>query len=336
MVKTQVCITVDIEFDIAGVFTDPSGRRPVGTEAVRCIIDGRDEGLSYVLRTLKVHGFKGVFFIEALQVAHFGDGPMGDIAAEIQAEGHDLELHLHPAWSYLRDPNWRGRLQSDPPNDSLAKRRPDEIRSCIEQGLSAFHRWGLPEPIAVRAGSLAVSRPTYRVMQEMGLRFSSHLGMGVFRPQEPELHLNGGQHWIDGVVEIPVTSYRDLHIGNLARWKTLTVLGTSAPEMKAVINRAAAVEVSPVVILTHAHEYFHREEDTPHHLGRNRLARQRLESLCGFLSENADRFEVTTFRAQRDAWLNKPSSANPMLTVPPWWILRRVFENWWRLRRSGQ
>jgi peptidoglycan/xylan/chitin deacetylase (PgdA/CDA1 family) len=331
--KTQVCITVDIEFDINGAFGDPDRRQPRGSEVVRCMVGGADEGLGFVLRTLEAYGLRGVFFVEALNVCHFGDAPMGEIARQIHAQGHDVGLHLHPAWAYFLNPDWRGRLASDPPNDWLARRPPGEIEMLIERGLAAFERWGLPAPIAVRAGSLTVDRSIYAVMRDLGLPLSSHLGMGLYRPEEPELHLNCGRHRIDGVVEVPVTSYRDVHLGGYAHWKILTIQGVSASEAQSVLRTAAAAGVNPVVILTHAHEYVRHIGEHPRRVMVNRLSRQRLEALCRFLTSNPDRFEVTTFRAQCEAWTRAADTANPVLTVPPWYVLRRLVEN--RLSERG-
>lgn len=324
--KTQVCITVDIEFDINGTFGDPDRRKPAGPETVRCSINGQDEGLGFILRTLRQHGLTGVFFVEALNTCYFGDAPMGEIARDIQADGHDVELHLHPAWAYFANPDWRDELERNPPNDWMALRTPQEIRHFIDLGLQAFRNWSLPPPIAVRAGSLTIDRSIYGVMREMGLPLSSHLGMGLFRPAEAALHLNGGRHRIDDVTEVPVTSYRDLRLGSYAHWKLLTIQGVSSGEMRYVLNRAASSIVGPMVILTHAHEYA-RCTDNGSTFSMDPLSRKRLELLCRFLADNPERFEVTTFRAQRDAWVRSPNTMNPVFTVPPWSMLRRLIQN---------
>jgi peptidoglycan/xylan/chitin deacetylase (PgdA/CDA1 family) len=325
--KLQVCISVDVEFDISGTFHDPDRRRPAGLESVRCFIEGEDEGLGYILRTLQAHGLTATFFVEALNTCYFGDGPMGEVANEIHARGQDVELHLHPAWTYFLSPDWVHRLRTEPPNDSLAGRASAEIKSVIERGAAAFERWRLPAPLAVRAGNLTASRSVYPVMKELGITLSSHLGMGLYRPADPALHLNAGRHWIDGVLEVPVTSYADVQIGRFSHWKVLTIIGTSVGEMKAVIEAAEQAALSPVVILTHVSEYVQRARSQDSRCARNRLARKRLEDLCRFLVENAGRFEVTTFRAQSGRWLNSPGTANAVLTVSPWLAARRLLEN---------
>lgn len=329
---TQVCVTVDVEFDISGAFDDPDRKRPAGLESIRCLIDGQDEGLGYILRTLHTYDLTAVFFIEALNTSYFGYGPMGEITKEIHAHGHDLQLHLHPAWAYFLDSHWVDRLRTDPPNDSMAQRTPVQIRSLIERGFAAFKRWQLPTPVAVRAGNLTVSRSVYSVMKELGIVLSSHLGMGLYRPTDPDLHLHGGRHWIDGVLEVPVTSYPDVQIGRFTHWKLLTVIGVGAKEMESVLEAAARAVMSPVVILTHASEYVHRADNHNSRTTRNPLARKRLDSLCRFLAQNADRFEVTTFSAQRGSWLKMAGSANAVLKVPPWRVAQRLVEN----RLSGK
>src|SRR5438876_10417379 len=97
--RTQVCITVDVEFTIGGAFADPVGKRPVGVESVTCPVGNTGGGLDFILQTLEQHDLPGVFFVEALNTCYFGDAPMGSIARHIRDRGHDVELHLHPCWT---------------------------------------------------------------------------------------------------------------------------------------------------------------------------------------------------------------------------------------------
>src|ERR1700730_15771144 len=113
--KTDVCITIDTEFSIAGAFARPERFSPIGEEIVNCNADGRDEGLGFILETLARFGATATFFIETLQIFYFGDAPMGSIAERIAAAGHDLQLHLHPCWLQFRRADWRN--MTTVPND---------------------------------------------------------------------------------------------------------------------------------------------------------------------------------------------------------------------------
>jgi hypothetical protein len=327
--KTQVCITVDVEFDVAGTFSDPENKRPVGTDSVRCSVNGEEAGLGFVLTTLEKHGLRGVFFIETMNTCYFGYEPMGDIAREIQARGHDVELHLHPVWSVFGREDWKAMAErreiQAPTHDSLAALSAQETAEHIEHGLNCFREWGLRSPIALRAGNLSVERAAYRAMARLGVPLASNLGFGLYRPRDASLHLYAGRHFVEGVMEVPVTSFRDVKLGSYERWQILTILGVSFAEMRSLLRSAARVELSPVVFLTHASEFFHRNGGIG--ATANPLSQKRLAELCRFLSENDDHFEVTTFRAQRAEWTSGRETGNEVLSVPAWRTAQRLIAN---------
>lgn len=91
--RTKVFMTIDTEFSIGGTFLSPHAVQPIGAQNVDCVVRGRAEGLGFLLDTFAAHGIQATFFVETLQTAYFGDGPMGEIARRIGAAGHDLQLH---------------------------------------------------------------------------------------------------------------------------------------------------------------------------------------------------------------------------------------------------
>jgi len=99
--RTEVCLTIDTEFSIAGAFADPVNRRPVGEARVYCPAQGEDCGLPFILRTLARFAVPATFFVETLNTAYFGDAPMRRIAETIVAAGQDAQLHLHPCCIFV-------------------------------------------------------------------------------------------------------------------------------------------------------------------------------------------------------------------------------------------
>src|SRR3989344_4745975 len=180
--KTQVCITIDTEFNIAGAFSDPARFQPVGAQNVTCDINGRSQGLGFLLETFREHGLAATFFVETLNSIYFGDAPMRAITQRITQAGHDIQLHLHPCWTYFRDPDWRHRLLSHPPDDSMAGRSLEEVVGLIELGLQTFERWGLARPTALRTGGLSVDHTVYAAMAKTGLPIASNIGLAIYRP----------------------------------------------------------------------------------------------------------------------------------------------------------
>jgi hypothetical protein len=323
----QVAITVDVEFTIGGAFADPSRRAPIGPASVECTIDGEGAGLDFILDTLEAHGFKGVFFVEALNTSHFGDAPMGAIARRIHARGHDVQLHAHPCWMAFLDDGWRARVRDATPVDSFAALDDAAIERALAMGLEAFSGWGLPRPRAFRAGNLQADARLYRCLERCAIPMASNVGIGIWRPEDPALRLAGGRHRIGGTLEVPVSSYPDVRLPGHTRWKSFTIVGTGAWEARQWLRSAAGADVGPVVVLTHPTEFVHDESGDYTRLARNTIARRRLDSLCSFLARHADVFEVVTFSRCVDAWTASPDTANPQWHVSPWARALRVVEN---------
>jgi hypothetical protein len=325
--KTQICITVDVEFSISGAFADPTGRQPTGPVSATCPVVGSSGGLDFILDTLERHGLRGVFFVEVLNTCYFGDAPMGTIARYIRDRGHDVQMHLHPCWAIFSQPDWRTLVKSGAPTDSLAGMDEKRLEELLTAGLAVFSRWQLPKPCAFRAGNLQVAATIYPILKRLGIPLSSNIGLGAYRPEDQGLRLAGGRHWIDGVLELPVASHRYFHFGPYERWKTFTVIGTGVDEAAELLRAATKSNASPVVVLTHPSEFVTKTSDDYHSLRVNALSRNRLQKLCAFLTNHADEFEVTTFSKSLPAWTTGEGTINPSWRITPLAIAKRLIEN---------
>ncbi|MBV8169813.1 MAG: polysaccharide deacetylase, partial [Alphaproteobacteria bacterium] len=134
--RTEVCITVDVEFSIAGSLTHPDRYRPVSEAPVYGRIRGREHGLGFLLDTLADHGLTASFFVECLNTHYFGDAPMGQVVERLLAAGQDVQMHLHPEWLYFRDPRWAETVGTmmPRPNGSCAGRSLDELVAFMRLG----------------------------------------------------------------------------------------------------------------------------------------------------------------------------------------------------------
>lgn len=325
--KTKVFITIDTEFSIGGAFSDPIHNRPVGAQSVLCEIDGKSQGLSFLLDTFATFGVVATFFVEALNIHYFGDPPMRDLALRIKAAGHDVQLHLHPVWTYFKDPNWMTRLKSAPPHDPMYGRTLDELNQFLADGLASFERWGLERPVALRTGGLMVDRTVYQAMEATGIRVGSNVGLAVYWPDDPALHLFSGIHRIGSVVEACVTTYADLALGKYAHYKTLTITGSSWREIKTLLLRAHRSQVKSIVILTHPFEYVKYKSVDFSGLFPNWVNQRRLIRLCEFLQDHSDWFEVTTMAQLASASRMELSADNTILKVPMLHAIERMAQN---------
>jgi len=323
--RTEVCITVDVEFSIAGAFSHPERFKPIGHPVVRCMVDGRDEGLGFLLRSLSEFAVPATFFVEAMQTAYFGDGPMKEIAAEIVAAGQDVQLHAHPCWLFFENPGLD--RSSALKNDSCAGRTPEELDRLLAQALATFSRWGLQRPVAFRTGNLHTDRTLYQALARAGIPISSSIGTAIYRPAEAGLALWGGRHLIDGVLELPVLSYRDMRFGNWNHIRPLSINACSTAEIEFVLREARRLGISPVTLITHPGDFVKKTNKQYTELRRNRVIQRRFRRLLQFLRDHDDQYVAVSIAARKDAWLSCNATQDPEISVPLGRVLGRVVEN---------
>lgn len=310
MKRTEVCITIDTEFEINGALRWPDRREPIGPESLNRTCGKRSHGLGFILDTLERYGLHGTFFIEVMNVHYFGDGPMATIAAEIRARGHDLQLHIHPCWRSLP-----GRKAGTIPDDGYSDSFPDysgsALTALLQEGRDIYTRLTGHPPLAFRSGGLMANRELFSALATTGFRMSSTLAIGVFEPSDPELWVTNGRCRITGVTELPVLAYRSPGVPGLPRRKAATLVGSAWCELKETLDQAVRHDAGPIVILTHAHE-FSPNAGTPvaHRYVPAPRVQRRFDSLCRYLHEHDDRFQAVTFSERYADWISTPLPKN--------------------------
>lgn len=314
---TDIAITFDIEFDINRTFKDPDSYQPRGREGLICPVDGVDAGLGRILEILSRHGLKATFFIEALHTAWFGVSEMADIVAQIGAAGHEMQLHLHPVWLQFENPDWKQTVRTQKvlthTHDSLLAVDAERAREIVETGLDVFKQWGLPRPTAIRTGNLIIGQPLYSVFAECGLKVSSSVGLGVFRPREVDLHLYSAAREIDGVLEIPVTSFHGADHRLRRAVRTMTVIGMGQRELATLLQRARRVDLPFLVLLSHVSEFCSISPEG-NALPNKRTARK-FEALCRRIAETPELAAVTI--AELAAAQHKQTRVDDVLLAAP-------------------
>lgn len=326
--KTRVFITTDVEFKIGGALSYGNNAVPIGESAVHCFVDGRANGLGFILTTLAEYGFRATFFVEALNCIYFGPDPMGKIAREIYEAGQDVQLHLHPCWGYFRHPQWREALREQKPNDNMAGRTAEEAEALIREGVHTFVQWRLPRPVALRTGNLQVDRNVYVAMKRIGVPIASNIGAGWWRPADPTLLYYSNPCLIEDIVEFPILTYLGFPVRMMQYQKILTIAGVSWSEMQILLWKARKAGVGAVTILTHPTEYILGTNDAFTGAQKNKVTQARLQKLCAFLSAHRDEFEVSTLGdVASQPRENTEGLENVLLTVPLWARLRGLVEN---------
>jgi hypothetical protein len=324
---TRIALTVDTEFSIAGAFRPPYDRTPVTAPFVWCEVDGRSEGLGFILATLGAQRQSATFFVEALHRDSQPADPMRRAVDEIAAAGHDIQLHLHPAWCVFEHSDWPARVSANPRQDDFFGRSHDEVCALIERGQRSFSAWGVPEARVLRTGSLQHDHGVYAACRSMGLLGASNIGVGIWRHPDPRYHLYSGQHALGGVWEAPITSYIDLRVAGRTHLKSLTIQGSSSGELEHLLWQAHARRMPHLVILTHPFEYVIGYDERMHMARRHRRNQAKLRRLCEFIAANSAHFAMTQLTMAMADAAATPRSDNHLLSVPLHRSLPRLFGN---------
>lgn len=319
--RTRVCITIDTEFSIGGAFSDPS-RFPLAEPLVWCNVNGRSEGLGFMLETFRQHDVQATFFVETVQRYHFRHDPMRPIVQRIRDEGHEIQLHTHPCWSVFQYEDWRERVRTLRRQDDFRGRSVEDSMRLLQQGIDTFRDWGLPRPTAFRSGNLQHDANLYKALAGAGIPYASNVAHAIYSSGDPQFELYSGVHARDGVLECPVLTFADWHIAGRRHLKSLTIAGTSFAETRRLLDAAHDNRIPLVVILTHPFEYIQKHDIGFRHIRRHAQTQQRLQKLCAFLAGNRDRFDACGM-AQAAAAL-PASDRNVLLEGTLWQSLPRM------------
>lgn len=340
--KTKVCITIDTEFSIAGAFTD-TRYAPIGEQRVLCDVEGKSEGLGFMLGCFERNGITATFFVEAAQRHYFKNDPMAPIARRLHASGHEVQLHVHPCWSMFQHDDWKERIRTTKRVDAFAGRSEDDSYQLIKDGMAAFSDWGVPAPTVFRSAGLQHDATLYKAQARAGIPYSSHIGMAIFNSGDTDYALYGGRHERHGIVECPVLSFCDWRLAGRRHLKTLTITGTSFAETRTLLERAQKAGIEQVVILTHPFEYVQFGNFRMNEVRTHRVNQRRLTQLCEYLAGAGDRFETCGVGAAASAPRNAASANNVLLEGRTVQALPRIagqfaYERYgkWRLARMAR
>lgn len=284
--RTKVAITVDTEPSIAGAFTDPNRYKPLFHEPVWGEVAGKGEALGFMMRVLDRHKLRATFFVETAHLAYFPDEAMGDCARQLHQAGQDVQLHLHPVWRRFKG----GEFVAI--NDNCSDLDEGRLVDLIVEGAARIEAWCGRRATCLRTGNFSVSSGVYRAMRRAEMSIASNICLAVAPPLEKDLHVPGGVHRIGGILELPVTCFRDRGPVGRGRYRPLQVSACSFEELRDLLNALHRAGASLAVLVTHPFEFLKWSGPDFSRMRANRLVQRRFNQLCGFLAANSDRFEV--------------------------------------------
>lgn len=306
--KTKVVITVDTEPSIAGAFDDPNRYQPRIDEPIWGDVGGKSQALGFMLETLNRFQLCATFFVETVHLSYFPEQIMSGYVGKIRDAEQDVQLHLHPCWLSFEQ-GWKGG--DDPTTDQCGDLTEGQLVSLIAAGCERIRAWTGTAPRGLRTGNFSVSGSVYRAMKAAGLPISSNICVAV-APYAEDLSeqwgepagLAGGIHHIEGIVELPVTCFKDRGPVGRGRLRPMQITACSFAEQRSQLTALHRAGASVAVIVTHPFEFLRWSGADFARLRPNRMVQRRFERLCAFLADNSDRFEVVPIGRLREEELD--------------------------------
>lgn len=318
----QVHLTFDVEV-WCGSWDELDARFPAAFERY-CF--GRSAAGEYALpktvEILRHNGLRGVFFVEPLFSARFGEAWLSRLVEPLLEAEQDVQLHLHPEWT--------DEITPPPIADASAKRQhltyysEQEQTQLITLGRRLLERAKGGPVSAFRAGSFAANRDTYRALRANGITIDSSLNAryDYSAGTIDGMHAFASRRVIDGVQVYPVTVLRD----GFGRARAAQLNGCTFGELRAALLAAERCGVRHFVIVSHNFEMLKPDSSEP-----DWTVVRRFEELCAFLAAHPERFAVGALPAETGAEAAPGSEAQP--SVGPWLTTQRYAEQAWRMLR---
>ncbi|MGH1374024.1 MAG: hypothetical protein ACRBBW_18430 [Cellvibrionaceae bacterium] len=320
---TQVSITIDTEFSIAGHFSSPELRKPIAEPLVYGHTASGQQGLGFMLETFSHYNTEATFFVETANTRYFGDEPMARVVRDIQQAQQDIQLHIHPVWLSFSDDRTEAKF---PRQDSCSGQGYSDLKRVFNVCIDSFKRLTGKAPVAIRTGNLQADSTTYKVMHDLDIGLSSNIATGIFKPCEKKLQLDSGRHSIEGVTEVPVLTYQDFDLFGKQHQKSLQITSCSWPEMKRILIKARDLGIEQVVILTHPFEFFKSSDSSYRRIIRNRVNQNRLSELCRFIKDHDQDFASASFGNNLETWQHT-THREKLLKMPNRYALARKIHN---------
>jgi hypothetical protein len=262
------------------------------TEEIAAYIYGTtpkgDFGLPYQTRQFKEHGLKANYFVETLFSERSGDSTLTDVVNLIQNHDHEVQLHLHTEWlSEISDRNIPAQFREFMHQYSL-----DEQTALIKKGIQNLHAAGVENIHAFRAGSYGANLDTLRALLQSGILYDTsynpcYLGSDC-TIQTNQLLLQPEK--IEGIWEFPISFFQDYP----GHRRHAQLCACSFYELKTALLDAWKNGWFSFVVVLHSFELVKKREDSLLPLP-DKIAIERFQLLCDFLSANRDKFNTALF-----------------------------------------
>jgi hypothetical protein len=272
----------------------------------------RELGIGLIMDELELFEQRGTFFVEVLATDFFGKAGLTEAVSLIRSRGHDVQLHMHPI---LKQADWLTKKLPETEDDIGAYPVEQQV-AMLKDGIARLVEAGVPqnEIRGFRGGNYGIDNRTWRAMADVGLTLSSNYNLNYLGqscrigwPRTEIALFDTGE----GVLELPISNFRDA-----SGYRHLQIAAVSSSEMRHFLGEARRLGIPEVTIVSHSFEFFHVDSISRRTGRENTVNTNRLRTLCRFLADNQDDFQVDT--VGRLAEQVKPGGANtrPPMQIP--------------------
>jgi peptidoglycan/xylan/chitin deacetylase (PgdA/CDA1 family) len=270
--KPKFIVTIDTEtFRVNGRVlpfgTHHYGELSSGTFGVQRIMDICDS-----------YGAKATFFVDIYMHRHYGEAPVADLCQRIDRAGHDVQLHAHTSWF----PDSKTGLIRE---YSLARQT-----EVLGEGKALIQSWIGRSPVGFRAGAYGANLDTIRALKANDFKvdssyFPRNNNCELYR-QLPACQVNQ-TFSLEGLLEIPVTTYWLVKNGAVAKNSKIDVNACSTSELRRVLKLLSFSPIRYVVLFLHSFSFVRWDKNGDNLKPRTRPI-GRLESLLKFVRYELD------------------------------------------------
>jgi len=267
-------------------------------------------GVQKIMDISDRYGAKSTFFVDVYMHYFYGKPRVKEFCRHISAQGHDVQLHAHPAWL----PGSHSGFLYDFPLS-----RQVEI---LREGRNLIGDWTGSAPIAFRAGSYSANLDTIRALEETDFRLDS--SYFAYRPscrlssQLKNAHANR-PFYIRSILELPVTAYWMINHRLFRKVSKLDFNACSLAELTDVVPQMVGSGIKFIVLFLHSFSFIRWNKDFTSY-SPNHHAIARFEGLLKQIS--AMRHDVRFCTMQEAAHMTIPETENDNDFVPTVGFLR--------------
>jgi peptidoglycan/xylan/chitin deacetylase (PgdA/CDA1 family) len=254
---------------------------------------GEAFGIDWQMDTMRRHGLRGVFFVEALSATRGFEDALRRVVRSIQAKGHDVEAHAHPEWFGYAPVR---SLVAERCHPCIGEYSLEDQTVIVRAAVEQLRRCGASNLVAFRAGNFGANQDTLTAVRRAGLAIDSSYN-AVYAGRECRIRLAPRTQPLCAadIWEYPVACFHDYPRVRPRHLRPLQVTASSFGEMSSVLLDAWDRRLHTMVVLSHSFEMTHfRPGAAPPR--KHTVNVRRFERLCRFLGERHDLFRVVTFK----------------------------------------